>query len=183
MPREGPRGREAMTAAMTKRVLTVPACWHRDDKHPPHPKYLGCHPRDRLSVTGSARLELDAQPGSPPTSVPRHSAMNTIPRHEPTALSRKKGENETALHTSNRTRHHVPAEGPRRREHTAGLALGATQWPAPDPRPGRTHRPTSAALLTLYGPAVAIVRIHKWPRLLLSPSAPPPEQQVQGYDS
>lgn len=78
---------EAMTAAMTKRVLTVPACWHRDDKHPPHPKYLGCHPRDRLSVTGSARPELDAQPGSPPTSVPRHSAMNTNPRHEPTALS------------------------------------------------------------------------------------------------
>lgn len=49
---------EAMTAAKTKRVLTVPACWHRDDKHPPHPKYLGCHPRDRLSVTGSARPEL-----------------------------------------------------------------------------------------------------------------------------
>lgn len=183
MPREGPRGREAMTAAMTKRVLTVPACWHRDDKHPPHPKYLGCHPRDRLSVTGSARPELRGAARF--STYIRSSAFRN--EHDPEARTDgailKKCENQIALHTSNRTRHQVPAEEPRRREHTAGLALGATQWPAPDPRPGRTHRPTSAALLTLYGPAVAIVRIHKWPRLLLSPSAPPPEQQVQGYDS
>lgn len=149
---------------------------------PLYSKYLGCHPRDRLSTP---RVIKRAARSSPCIRFIAFPPQRTRRRGTNRRLSPEKLKVRTRLGSTQVIEQDIRClqRSPDRSEHKASLALGATQWPAPDTPPDRTHRPTSAALLTLYGPAVAIVRIHKWSRLLLSPSALPLEQQVQGYDS